>query len=31
VKTSLASKSEFAIKGKEQDEKIERIMADLTN
>lgn len=31
VKTSLVSKSEFAVKGKEQDEKIERIMADLTS
>ena len=31
VKTSLANKSEFAVKGKEQDEKIEKIMADLTS
>ena len=31
VKTSLANKSEFAIKSKEQDEKIEKIMADLTS
>ncbi|MBC7757725.1 MAG: phospho-sugar mutase [Phormidesmis sp. FL-bin-119] len=31
VKTSLANKSEFAIKGREQDEKIEKIMADLTS
>jgi len=31
VKTSLANKSEFSAKSKEQDEKIERIMADLTS
>ena len=31
VKTSLANKSEYAVKGKEQDEKIEKIMADLTS
>ncbi|MES2874554.1 MAG: phospho-sugar mutase [Bacteroidota bacterium] len=31
VKTSLANKSEFASKSKEQDEKIDKIMADLTS
>ncbi|WP_411274686.1 phospho-sugar mutase [Daejeonella sp.] len=31
VKTSLADKSDFAAKSKEQDDKIEKIMADLTS